>query len=130
MSDRASIPVAEFKAEVARWAGQLGVKPAGVYVQRMTKKWASCSSNRRLCFSAELLEESPAFRTVVIVHELLHLSIPNHGPLFRSLMCASVPEWEKVARGRVARLRCFRERRVPYGGVRRRRRRRLDDLFR
>jgi predicted metal-dependent hydrolase len=39
----------------------------------------------------------------VIVHELLHLRVPNHGRLFRSLMAAYLPQWERIGRGRIAR---------------------------
>ncbi|NPV52165.1 MAG: M48 family metallopeptidase [Firmicutes bacterium] len=54
----------------------------------MKHKWASCSSSGRLSFSTDLLHEPADFRAEVIVHELLHLKVPNHGPLFRSLVCA------------------------------------------
>jgi predicted metal-dependent hydrolase len=32
---------------------------------------------------------------VVIVHELLHLLVPNHGKLFKSLMNAYLPDWHR-----------------------------------
>ena len=44
----------------------------------------------------DLLSEDAAFQQVVIVHELLHLLVPNHGKLFRSLMSAYVSEWERA----------------------------------
>ena len=62
-----------FKATVARWAARIGVRPARVQLQRMTAKWASCSSAGRLCFSRDLLRQTRAFQEVVVVHELLHL---------------------------------------------------------
>jgi predicted metal-dependent hydrolase len=88
--------------EVRLWATRIGISPARVQIQHMTKKWASCSAGGRICLSDELLRESRAFRDVVIVHELLHLRIRNHGRLFRSLLKAHLPSWERVARGRVA----------------------------
>ncbi|MGH2739260.1 MAG: M48 metallopeptidase family protein [Actinomycetota bacterium] len=92
------------KAEVRRWAARIGVQPKRVQVQRMTTKWASCSSAGRICLSRDLLHEDRAFQEVVIVHELLHLRVPNHGKLFRSLMTAYVPGWER--RGRVGVSKC------------------------
>ena len=68
----------------------------------MTTKWASCSSAGRLCFSRDLLREDGAFQEAVIVHELLHLRVPNHGKLFKSLMTAYVPGWERRSQGRAA----------------------------
>jgi predicted metal-dependent hydrolase len=92
------------REQIRRWADQIGVKPARVQIQRMTKKWASCSTGGRLCFSTELLDEPMAFREVVIAHELLHLRVPNHGKLFKSLLSAFIPGWEKRVAGKVARL--------------------------
>ena len=85
----------QFKAEIARWAADMKVKPVQIRVQRMTKKWASCSSKGRVCFSADLLQEPRTFQKFVIVHELLHLQVPNHGKLFKSLMKAYLPDWER-----------------------------------
>ena len=70
----------------------------------MTRKWASCSTSGRIYLSKDLLRESRAFREIVIAHELLHLYIPNHGKLFKSLMNAYLPNWEVRTRGRVARM--------------------------
>jgi predicted metal-dependent hydrolase len=86
----------ELKAEIARWAAVMKVKPAQICIQRMTKKWASCSSKGRVCFSADLLQEPRTFQEFVIVHELLHLQVPNHGKLFKSLMNAYLPGWENI----------------------------------
>ena len=86
----------QFKSEVARWAAVMKVKPVQIHIQRMTKKWASCSSKGRVCFSTDLLLESGAFQKYVIVHELLHLQVPNHGKLFKSLMNAYLPDWEAI----------------------------------
>ncbi len=92
------------KRDVQIWAARIEVEPKRVQIQRMTTKWASCSTSGRICFSKDLLREIAAFREVVIVHELLHLRVPNHGKLFKSLMNAFVPGWEGVAGGRVSRL--------------------------
>ncbi len=85
---------AVFKAQVSEWAGKLGVSVTGVYVRPMRTKWASCSSNGILSFNAELLELDPQVWNYVIVHELLHFDVPNHGKLWKSLMRAYVGDWE------------------------------------
>jgi len=99
----------DFKAQVEGWAAAIGVRPTRVQIQRMTTKWASCSTSGRICFSSDLLRENAAFRELVVVHELLHLRVPNHGKLFKSLLSAYLPGWEKVADGRVGRLCSYRE---------------------
>ena len=53
--------------------------------------------------SRDLLGASAKFRAFVIAHEPLHLQVPNHGRLFRSLMRSFVPDCEGLAAGRVSR---------------------------
>lgn len=91
----------KLKSKVGLWAYKIGVEPRSVRIQPMVKKWASCSMNGRLSLSTDLLSERIAFQEVVIVHELLHLQVPNHGKLFKSLMKAYLPKWESVSNGRV-----------------------------
>lgn len=93
---------ADFKSFVATWAERIRVQPRRVQVQTMTRKWASCSPAGTLTFSTDLLAESPSFREYVVVHELLHLIVPNHGRVFRSLIRAYLPKWEDAVRHRTS----------------------------
>ena len=79
-----------FKGEVREWAERLDVHPAEVRLTGMSKKWASCSIRGRVTFATDLLAQPEDFRREVILHELLHLKVPNHGPLFRALLSAVV----------------------------------------
>ncbi len=83
-----TVPAEIFKAEVGAWARQIGVEPTAIHIRHMTRKWASCSSKGRITFDQDLLRQPAGFRREVIVHELLHLKVPNHGPVFRSLLRA------------------------------------------
>jgi|GEM_PF-551133 hypothetical protein len=76
----------EFKAEVWSWARQLEVEPNEVHLTGMRRKWGSCSPQARLTFNTALLQQPEDFRREAIVHELLHLKVRNHGPLFRALL--------------------------------------------
>jgi predicted metal-dependent hydrolase len=77
-----------FKEEVQSWADRIGVKAKEIHIRPMKRKWASCSITGRFSFNEELLLEPPNFRKEVIVHELLHLKVPNHGRLFKALLKA------------------------------------------
>lgn len=103
--EKTEITKAQLRLEIEQWVQKIGVRPKQIQIQRMSKKWASCSASGRICFSTDLLREDAAFRGVVIAHELLHLSIPNHGRLFRGLMDAHLPSWSSVAGNRIGR-RC------------------------
>ena len=84
-----------FRARVQAWAEKIGVQPAEIHLRAMRRKWASCSSRGRLTFDTNLLACERGFGDFVIVHELLHLRVPNHGRLFKSLLSAYVPGWER-----------------------------------
>lgn len=81
----------EFKDCARAWAEKIGVEPTRIHIRRMTKKWASCSAGGVVTFSTDLLDEDRGFGEAVIVHELIHLKVPNHGPVFRSLLKAYLP---------------------------------------
>ena len=78
-----------------QWARRLKVDPRIVRVGRMTRKWGSCSTLGTVTLAADLAHRSPGFQDFVIVHELLHLRVPNHGKLFKAAMTAYVPDWKR-----------------------------------
>ncbi len=77
--------------------------PRVVRIQRMTRKWGSCSSAGTITLAVDLDDQDPGFQDFVIAHELLHLRIRNHSRLFKALMTAHVPGWRsyELARRRV-----------------------------
>jgi predicted metal-dependent hydrolase len=85
-----------FKAEVAAWAVRMGVEPAAVHVRPMTRKWGSCSTLGRVSFALDLLAQPYRYRKECIVHELLHLKVPNHGKLFKALLKAYLAQEVEV----------------------------------
>jgi predicted metal-dependent hydrolase len=87
-----------FKERVEAWSSKLDMAFTQISVRPMRRKWASCSTNGYLNFNAELLEMDSDVWDYVIVHELLHIQIPNHGKLWKSLMRAHLGDWEKVAK--------------------------------
>jgi predicted metal-dependent hydrolase len=81
------------RQRVDAWASKLKVTPRLVRVQRMTRKWGSCSTRGTITLATDLIEQDRHFQDFVVVHELLHLRVPNHGRLFKALMTAHVPDW-------------------------------------
>ena len=87
-----------FKVKVIHWAEKLEVKVKWLGVRPMSNKWASCSTNGHLNFNTELLGLDEALWDYVIVHELLHFFVPNHGKLWKSLMRAHLGDYETQER--------------------------------
>ncbi len=96
---------AKFKARVRHWGDNLDVSIRSITVRSMSTKWASCSTSRRLTFDQDCLRLSKSLQDYVIVHELLHFSIPNHGKLWKSLMHAHLGDYEKAERRLARRVR-------------------------
>ncbi|MGH8428148.1 MAG: M48 metallopeptidase family protein [Gammaproteobacteria bacterium] len=83
-----------FKIRVFHWADKLDVAVSRLSIRPMRNKWASCSSQGQLSFNAELLGLDVDLWDYVIVHELLHFFVPNHGKLWKSLMRAHLGRYE------------------------------------
>jgi predicted metal-dependent hydrolase len=87
----------QFKERVRHWAEKLEVHVVWLGIRAMSSKWASCSTAGHLNFSEELLDLDPELWDYVIVHELLHFFVPNHGKLWKSLMRAHLGDYEQLA---------------------------------
>lgn len=87
----------EFKARVLHWAAKFDITVNSITIRPMTRKWASCSTNGNLNFNLELLNVEPEVADYVIVHELLHFHVPNHGRLWKSLMKAHLGDYERFS---------------------------------
>lgn len=93
-----SIDLMRFKSSVFEWAEKIDVNIKEVHVRPMKNKWGSISTNGRMSLNTELLEMDTKFRDYVVVHELIHLKVPNHGKLFKSLLHAFIPRWEEISK--------------------------------
>jgi predicted metal-dependent hydrolase len=82
----------EFKEEVYKLANKIKVKIKQTSLRPMTRKWASCSTNGYFSFNVELLGIDRSLGEYVILHELLHYHVPNHGKLWKSLMELHMPD--------------------------------------
>lgn len=87
---------AEFKARVLEWAGKLDVDVRSLTLRPMRNKWASCSTAGNLNFNSELLGMDKRLGDYVIVHELLHFRVPNHGKLWKSLMTLHLGDYRRI----------------------------------
>ncbi len=80
---------------VHHWASQIGVNVQQIHLRSMKTKWASMSTTGRLTLNTDLLTLPQELAEFVIVHELVHLLVPNHGKVFKSFMYAYLPDWEE-----------------------------------
>lgn len=95
MSDRQSKET--FKALVREWAQELGVDVKTISLRAMKNKWASYTkASGLLIFNSEVLGIDRELMDYIVVHELLHFHVPNHGKLWKSLMHAHLGDYERL----------------------------------
>ena len=82
------------KRRMERWAERMGVEPKGVAVRDLGYRWGSCGHARRVNFHWATMLLPPPIVDYVIVHELAHLAVPNHGPAFWRKVGLALPEYE------------------------------------
>jgi len=80
------------------WAEKIGVKVGQIHIRAMKNKWASCSTTGRVTLDASVMGLDKSLVDYIVVHELLHLRIPNHGKLWKSIMRAYLGEYEEMER--------------------------------
>lgn len=81
---------------IARWEPVMGVKSKKLAYRSMTSRWGSCNPQTgRICINVQLAEYPPECLEYVVVHELCHLLERGHGPRFKALMDAFLPDWRE-----------------------------------
>lgn len=72
--------------KVMTWEKKLGVQHTKLDFRDMKSKWGSCSSTGRICLNVQLVRLPDELIDYVIVHELCHLKVMNHGAAFHDLV--------------------------------------------
>lgn len=82
-------PLVDFYADI------MGLNPASVKITKASKRFGSCSSKNRLCFSYRLMQYPSSAIEYVVVHELAHLVHHNHGSDFYELIKSVMPDYKQ-----------------------------------
>ena len=81
--------------KVDLWARRMGVTPTGVKITAARKRYGSCSGRNSLCFSCFLMNCPEEAVDLVVVHELCHIRVKNHGPDFYALLARYLPDYQE-----------------------------------
>lgn len=84
--------------KVAFWSEKMGLVPTGVKITAARTRYGSCSGKNSLCFSCFLANAPEAAVDLVVVHELCHIRVKNHGPAFYALLEQTLPDWRERKR--------------------------------
>lgn len=80
---------------IQRFERKYDVSPNKLYIQKMEKRWGSCSSQGNIILNPELIKAPKACIEYVINHELCHLVHRNHNKAFFDLQNQEMPDWRK-----------------------------------
>ena len=94
-AERARARFQERLAVCSESASKHGLKPQGLVLRWMTKRWGSCMKDGRIILNPELVKAPTACIDYVIFHELCHLKHHNHGKGFYRLLEQLMPDWVK-----------------------------------
>ena len=80
-----------------KWSKKLELCDYTWQVKLMRTQWGSCTKKSRiLLFNLELARVPKECIEYVVVHELTHLTVENHGKVFEAMMTARLPRWRSL----------------------------------
>ena len=84
---------------LAKWEQITGLSCNQWRTKYMKTRWGTCNTSAgRIWLNVRLAEHPTICLKYVILHELLHLLVPNHGPEFQSLIGRYMADWRNVCR--------------------------------
>ena len=84
--------------KIAYWSEKMGVTPTGFRGTSARTRYGSCSGKNSLCFSCFLMNSPEDAIELVVVHELCHIRVKNHGPDFYALLEHYLPDYRERKR--------------------------------
>lgn len=81
------------EAYVDRYNAPYRLDFRGVYVRNQETRWGSCSASGALTFNFLVAFLPERLASYVVVHELCHLRVMNHGPTFWLLVSKTIPDY-------------------------------------
>lgn len=82
---------------VNKWQNTLNVQVDRFFIQRMKTKWGSSNPpSHTIRLNLELAKKDVQCLDYVILHELAHFIVPNHGEAFIGIMDTNMPNWQHV----------------------------------
>lgn len=81
------------------WMQRLNIEQVSWSLRYMRTRWGTCNPRRKkITLSLTLGQFGRECLEYVLVHELVHLRIHNHGPEFKAEMDRHIPNWRAIQR--------------------------------
>ena len=86
----------EVEKYLPKWEAITGLYCDGWQSKYMTTKWGTCNtSTRKIWLNLQLAKKPIECLEYVILHELAHLKVKNHGPDFVAILDLHMPYWRE-----------------------------------
>jgi predicted metal-dependent hydrolase len=79
-------------------AAEHGLAVAAVSIRDQRTRWGSCSTTGRISLNWRLVQVPPPVADYVLLHELMHLRVPNHSRRFWNEVAAVCPGYQDARR--------------------------------
>ena len=80
-----------------QWEEYTGLHCSSWQSKNMKSRWGTCNTKtKKIWLNVKLAEHPVECLEYVILHELAHTVVPNHGPEFKAILTRFMPEWKQV----------------------------------
>ena len=83
-------------SRIAELASIYGYQFQKVTIKNNRTNWGSCSNRKNINLNLHLMRLNDRMIDYIIVHELVHTIIPNHGPDFHATMRKHFPDYSEM----------------------------------
>jgi predicted metal-dependent hydrolase len=77
------------------WAGRLEVSPKSVDIRDLGRRWGTTGARGEVTLHWALFQLQPMLVDYILVHELVHLVEPHHGPAFWQRLGRAMPDYHE-----------------------------------
>ena len=85
------------KPLLEKWESITQLKASSFQIKKMKTRWGTCNTRtKKIWLNFELVTKQTECIEYVIMHELAHLSVPNHGKDFIYIMQKYMPSWQAL----------------------------------
>ena len=87
----------EIEEMLPGWTAATGLRPSSWQIRNMKTRWGSCSTRtKKIRLNLQLAKKPAECLSYVILHELAHLKVSNHGPEFKAILDRYMPDWRRI----------------------------------
>jgi predicted metal-dependent hydrolase len=82
------------RERTAYFAELMQVRPRGILIKTQRRRWGSCSAHNVIRYNWKIIMATPELLDYLVVHELAHIKIKNHGKNFWRLLAMILPDYQ------------------------------------